>query len=51
VTLVTTVLRDTTGIRVIVWVEAGERRRFERVLRRRLKEALGVFVRDQTVAT
>jgi small conductance mechanosensitive channel len=31
---------DAVDIRVIVWVEAGERRRFERELRRRLKEAL-----------
>ncbi len=31
---------DAVNIRVIVWVEAGARRRFERVLRRRLKEAL-----------
>lgn len=31
---------DAVNIRVIVWVDAGERRGFERVLRRRLKEAL-----------
>jgi small-conductance mechanosensitive channel len=31
---------DAVNIRVIVWVDAGERRRFERHLRRRLKEAL-----------
>lgn len=31
---------DAVSIRVIAWVDAGERRRFERHLRRRLKEAL-----------
>mgnify|MGYP001553768491 CR=1 FL=1 len=31
---------DSVNIRVIVWVDAGERRKFERHLRRRLKEAL-----------
>ena len=31
---------DAIGIRVIVWVDAGGRRRFERHLRQRLKEAL-----------
>jgi small conductance mechanosensitive channel len=31
---------DAVNIRVVVWVDAGERRRFERELRRRLKEAL-----------
>jgi small-conductance mechanosensitive channel len=31
---------DAVSIRVIVWVAAGERRKFERHLRRRLKEAL-----------
>ena len=31
---------DAVNIRVIVWVDAGERRRFERHLRLRLKEAL-----------
>jgi small conductance mechanosensitive channel len=31
---------DAVNIRVIVWVDAGERRRFERHLRRQLKEAL-----------
>ncbi len=31
---------DAVNIRVVVWVDAGERRRFERQLRRRLKEAL-----------
>ncbi len=53
---------DAINIRVIVWVEAGARRRFERVLRRRLKEALDaagvempnrqvdVWVRNQEVA-
>jgi small conductance mechanosensitive channel len=53
---------DAVNIRVIVWVDAGERRRFERVLRRRLKEALDaagiempnrqvdVWMRDQAVA-
>jgi len=33
---------DAISIRVIVWVDAGERRRFERHLRRYLKEALDV---------
>ena len=54
---------DAVNIRVIVWVEAGERRRFERHLRRELKEALDgagiampnrqidVWLRDQPVAT
>jgi small conductance mechanosensitive channel len=53
---------DAVNIRVIVWVEAGERRRFERVLRRLLKEALDaagvempnrqvdVWMRDQAAA-
>jgi len=53
---------DAVNIRVIVWVDAGERRRFERDLRRRLKEALDeagiempnrqvdVWLRDQAVA-
>ena len=31
---------DAVNIRVIVWVDAGERRRFERHLRQQLKEAL-----------
>jgi small conductance mechanosensitive channel len=31
---------DAVNIGVVVWVDAGERRRFERHLRRRLKEAL-----------
>ncbi len=31
---------DAVNIRVIVWVSAGERRKFERYLRRKLKEAL-----------
>jgi small conductance mechanosensitive channel len=31
---------DAVNIRVIVWVDAGERRKFERHLRRRLKEAV-----------
>lgn len=31
---------DAVVLRVIVWVDAGERRRFERMLRRRLKDAL-----------
>jgi len=31
---------DAVSIRVIVWVEAGERRKFERHLRHRLKDAL-----------
>jgi small-conductance mechanosensitive channel len=31
---------DAVNIRVIVWVDAGERRKFERHLRRQLKEAL-----------
>ena len=31
---------DAVMIRVVVWVDAGERRRFERHLRRRLKDAL-----------
>ena len=53
---------DAVNIRVIVWVEAGHRRTFERVLRRRLKEALDaagiempnrqvdVWMRNQTAA-
>jgi small-conductance mechanosensitive channel len=53
---------DAVNIRVIVWVEAGERRRFERHLRRQLKDALDaagivmpnrqvdVWLRDQSVA-
>ena len=31
---------DAVNIRVIVWVDAGERRKFERHLRRQLKMAL-----------
>jgi small-conductance mechanosensitive channel len=31
---------DAVNIRVIVWVDAGERRGFDRHLRRQLKEAL-----------
>ncbi|MEL7209231.1 MAG: mechanosensitive ion channel domain-containing protein, partial [Actinomycetota bacterium] len=31
---------DAVAIRVVVWVDAGERRRFERHLRRRLKQAV-----------
>ena len=53
---------DAVSIRVIVWVEAGQRRAFERVLRRRLKEALDaagieipnrqvdIWMRNQTAA-
>jgi small conductance mechanosensitive channel len=53
---------DAVNIRVIVWVEAGERRRFERHLRRELKDALDaagivmpnrqvdVWLREQSVA-
>ncbi|MGI9623572.1 MAG: mechanosensitive ion channel family protein [Acidimicrobiales bacterium] len=53
---------DAVMIRVVVWVDAGERRRFERHLRRRLKDALDeaniempnrqvdVWLRDSTVA-
>ena len=54
---------DAVNIGVIVWVDAGARRRFERHLRRRLKEALDdagiempnrqldVWIRDQPSAT
>ena len=53
---------DAVNIGVVVWVDAGARRRFERHLRRRLKEALDdagiempnrqldVWIRDQPVA-
>lgn len=53
---------DAVNIRVIVWVDAGERRKFERHLRRQLKEALDtagiempnrqvdVWMRDQSAA-
>ena len=37
---VQTLGHDAVVIRVIVWVDAGERRRFERLLRLRLKQAL-----------
>jgi small-conductance mechanosensitive channel len=43
---------DAVNIRVIVWVSAGERRKFERHLRRKLKEALdaaGIEMPNQQV--
>ena len=53
---------DAVNLRVVVWVDAGARRRFERHLRRRLKEALDhagvempnrqvdVWIREQPLA-